>query len=331
MPNGRGPTLRQIHHAHHYDETDDQGDMGPGIESLYGEDAGIPCGDTIVRPPPSPHQAGPDDTIAPISVNRLNVGRLREIDVHDELKGVLESITDVQAFRALFHEEGAARILERRTFPVSHHVLQHLKSLEDFNVLTRREEPENPKCVIPAYTVAKKSGGLRFICDARLINACMVRPPEMRLRHITDLVRRVKEKSWVYLADARSWFYQFELAEDIRPYFAVFVGGARAEFVKTQLAVMCMGWSHAPAIAHRAARALLPPEAGETWIDNFVVVGATRDEATAKYKLFRAKGEYVGVELNNDDPQMGKPLQLFSTFGIQFDLVATATTWRRPG
>ena len=294
--------------------------MGPGVESIYGEDVGISCGDTVVRPPSTPDYAGHNDNIAPISENRLNFQRLREIDTHGELQGVLEAITDVQAFQSLFHEAGAEKIREWREFPVSHYILQHLQALEGYGVLKRREGRENPKCVMPAYTVTKKSGGLRFICDARLLNECMQRPPEMRLSHITDLVRRVKEASWVYLADARSWFYQFELAEDIRPYFAVFVGGQRGDFIKTHLAVMCMGWSHAPAIAHRAARALLPPEAGETWIDNFVIVGTTREEATAKYRSFQEKCTYVGVELNQDDPQMGVPLQQFDTFGIQFDL-----------
>ena len=221
-------------------------DYGPAVEHIYGEEIGVPLGDTTVRP----HEqgdTGQHQKLAPIGTTRLDIDALRQLDTDGELDGVIDMITDTAVFReALLPGREGAFAREKRK--VSRHMLQHLGQLEDYGVLVQEEST----LIHPAYTVAKKSGGLRFIVDARTLNKAMKPPPDMRLNSITRVAQRLANADWVVLADARSWFYQFPVAEDIQKFFGVRIGDKRNDFVDARLQVLCMGWSYSLAIAHRS-------------------------------------------------------------------------------
>ena len=148
-------------------------DYGPAVEHIYGEEIGVPLGDTTVRP----HEqgdTGQHQKLAPSGTPRLDIGALRQLDTDGELDGVIDMITDTAVFReALLAGREGAFAREKRK--VSRHMLQHLGQLEDYGVLVQEEST----LIHPAYTVAKKSGGLRFIVDARTLNKAMKPPPDI--------------------------------------------------------------------------------------------------------------------------------------------------------
>ena len=301
-----------------WSEVDSAESYGPGVEDLYGEDLGVCTGGKVIRPANAKTELPEEeDYIAEICTSRLNLKELRRLDSEGELTGVLDLITKPAAFADALLPE-ARQELRKTGRKVSRHMLHHLDTLVEYGVLT--EADAHPYLTLPAFTVSKKSGGQRFIVDARRLNALMTRPPDMRLQDITEVTQRVAAASWVVMADARSWFYQFPVHKEIQRYFEVRLGGERKTFVKTFLTVMCMGWSHSPAIANRSARVLLPPEHGIVWIDNFIAVGDSLPEAQARYADFISRCEKVGAALNFDDTQHGVPLQDFTVFGIHFDL-----------
>jgi len=69
-----------------------------------------------------------------------------------------------------------------------------------------------------------------------------------------------------------------EKGQGVAQYMASNIAGARGGFVKIQPRVMPMGFSWVPAIAHRTAKVLLPDEDGVVWVDNFFILGDTREE-----------------------------------------------------
>ena len=301
------------------DTADTDSEHGPGIDAdLYGESVGVHHKGHIVRPAHERQDPSEDDRLAPICDTRLNLARLRELDSNEELRDVLDLITDPEAFRnALL--PGARDHFRNKWRMISRHTLKHVDDLIAYGVIAIA--CTHAILTLPAFTVPKKSGGTRFIVDARTLNSYMARPPDMRLDDILEVTRRIAESTWVVLADARSCFYQFPVEEEIQRYFGIRFGDKRDEFVPAFLSVMCMGWSHSPAIANRSARVLLPPRDGIVWIDNFVVTAETLDEVQAKYRVFCERCDYVNATLNLDDADHGMPTQRFCTFGIQFDLV----------
>ncbi|KAJ9444144.1 hypothetical protein DIPPA_06632 [Diplonema papillatum] len=210
-------------------------------------------------------------------------------------------------------------------------MLHHLPDLLKYGVAEVAHE--HPRVVLPAFTVPKKSGGERFVCDGRKLNAVMPRPPPMLLPSMPDVIDRVLSSAVVYLADAKSYFYQFELDEGVRGYFGMNLAGPRGSFVRARLRAMCMGWSWAPAIAQRASRVILPETDGLPWVDNFVIVGDSLAEAEERFTRFARRCREVNCVLNDDEGQYGIPLTQFDLLGLRFDLASSpprysmATAW----
>ena len=299
------------------DESNDD-EFGPGLSNIYNEHIAVKAGKSTIRPP---HTLDPsEDYIAQICTSRIDLKALIDLDTTGELGEVLPFITDPHAFRKLFIPGALDRISSERQFStsISKHLLHNLPDLEKFGVLERT--PVHASVVMPTFKVDKRSGGKRFVADGRKLNSLMSKPPQMKLPFITDVIQRILSSKWVCMGDGRSWFYQFELHPEIRKYFGVNVAGGRGKFIRTLFKVLCMGWSHAPCIAQRSARTLLPEADGITWIDNFIVCALSHHEAAFRFKAFLSRCKKVNAEINTSDEFYGEPVQKFSVLGIQFNL-----------
>ncbi|KAJ9439712.1 hypothetical protein DIPPA_11458 [Diplonema papillatum] len=208
---------------------------------------------------------------------------------------------------------------------LSRFMLRHLPTLESYGVVRARTDA----CVVlPAFTVEKKSGGLRLVADGRKLNALMKKPPAMLLPGIDDVVSRFLASKFVAQADAVSWFYQFPLEESVSRFFGMNLSGPRGRFTKVQLSVMCMGWNWAPCIAQRTARVLLPESEGVCWVDNFFVIGTSYEEAERRYRRFQHRCQLVGAAMNTHDSMYGRPLSRFEALGLEFDLGVEPSRYR---
>ncbi|KAJ9473756.1 Gag-Pro-Pol polyprotein [Diplonema papillatum] len=300
-------------------------DFTPFVTVAYG-------GDLIVNELAAPPaQRSSEGYLAPITSSFMDLDRLLAMDTHGLLGGVLDVIRSRESFESAlvrdassWHSEAIARGTSRR-------MLHHLPDLLKYGVAEVAHE--HPRVVLPAFTVPKKSGGERFVCDGRKLNAVMPRPPPMLLPSMPDVIDRVLSSAVVYLADAKSYFYQFELDEGVRGYFGMNLAGPRGSFVRARLRAMCMGWSWAPAIAQRASRVILPETDGLPWVDNFIIVGDSLAEAEEKFTRFARRCREVNCVLNDDEGQYGIPLTQFDLLGLRFDLASSpprysmATAW----
>ncbi|KAJ9471636.1 Gag-Pol polyprotein [Diplonema papillatum] len=300
-------------------------DFTPFVTVAYG-------GDLIVNELAAPPaQRSSEGYLAPITSSFMDLDRLLAMDTHGLLGGVLDVIRSRESLESAlvrdassWHSEAIARGTSRR-------MLHHLPDLLKYGVAEVAHE--HPRVVLPAFTVPKKSGGERFVCDGRKLNAVMPRPPPMLLPSMPDVIDRVLSSAVVYLADAKSYFYQFELDEGVRGYFGMNLAGPRGSFVRARLRAMCMGWSWAPAIAQRASRVILPETDGLPWVDNFVIVGDSLAEAEERFTRFARRCREVNCVLNDDEGQYGIPLTQFDLLGLRFDLASSpprysmATAW----
>ena len=288
-----------------------------GLLSLYDNSLCVRSSATNIRPPAEARAGGTDqDYIAAISRGRICLDTLESLDKENELEDILQIIRKRETFVSHLKEGWDKQAGIRRG--TSRHMAQHLDTLIDFGVLSRTSAPQ--EVILHAFTVEKKSGGLRFVVDGRKLNRSMGPPPQMRLPHITAVIHRIVNSNWVVLSDARSWFYQIEVDQSIRPFFGVNTAGERGQFTRTVLNCLAMGWSFAPAIAQRCSRVLLPEEFGICWIDNFIVIQQSREEAVAQFSSFCERCDKANVELNMDDPTYGTPTQQFCVFGVEFNL-----------
>eukprot|EP01059_Diplonema_ambulator_P031934 TRINITY_DN6026_c0_g1_i3.p1 TRINITY_DN6026_c0_g1~~TRINITY_DN6026_c0_g1_i3.p1 ORF type:complete len:199 (+),score=7.61 TRINITY_DN6026_c0_g1_i3:1022-1618(+) len=198
-------------------------------------------------------------------------------------------------------------------------MLHHLPDLLRYGVV-EQVDPALPRVILPCFTVAKTDGSLRLVHDGRKLNDLMLPPPPMLLPPIHDVVSTLLSASFVIHTDARSWFYQFGLATEVRRFFGSRLAGPRGSFTTVQLCSMCMGWKWAPAVAHRAAMVLLPAADGAVWVDNFFVCGASAGDVAARYSAYLERTRLANAVMHLDAQGAGTPQQ-------QFDALGLSATW----
>ncbi|KAJ9456147.1 hypothetical protein DIPPA_09336 [Diplonema papillatum] len=149
-----------------------------------------------------------------------------------------------------------------------------------------------PAFAMKAFTTPKKDGRTaRLVLDARPLNDAMRRPPSMDLPRLRDFIAEVERHRFAMQCDGVSYFYQFPVDASISRYFGIGMKGC-----DMLLNVLCMGWSWAPCIAQRASNVLVR-DLGLAWVDNFLVLGGTLDEAERNVAVFRKRAQAARVEV----------------------------------
>eukprot|EP00759_Apiculatamorpha_spiralis_P016340 PhF_6_TR22574/c2_g3_i1/m.32151 len=248
-------------------------------------------------------------SLAKISTNRLDLKWiLRQDEVYlSDLKVLMDmgtfqrQITDVVA-------------LHRGKKHVSRRMLRHLGDLKQYKVMS----PGSPLVFHPTFTVPKKDDTLRLIMDCRRLNRSFAEPPAMDLPSIKVVISRILSSEWASQADAKSYFYQFPLHQDIQKYFGTRLGSARGAFEDVLMEVMPMGWSWAPALGQRVANVLVR-ECGIAWVDNFIILANDKEEFEQRRKTFLERTKLANLEL--DDEELA-PEKEIKCLGIHFDLAS---------
>ncbi|KAJ9438427.1 hypothetical protein DIPPA_11760, partial [Diplonema papillatum] len=175
-----------------------------------------------------------------------------------------------------------------------------------------------PAFAMKAFTTPKKDGRTaRLVLDARPLNDAMRRPPSMDLPRLRDFIAEVERHRFAMQCDGVSYFYQFPVDASISRYFGIGMKGC-----DMLLNVLCMGWSWAPCIAQRASNVLVR-DLGLAWVDNFLVLGGTLDEAERNVAVFRKRAQAARVEVRAEgDDALWQVRSRFVCVGVEFDLAA---------
>lgn len=256
--------------------------------------------------------------LAETSSSIINYDTLTEDFPH--LHDVLAPVRDPDAFAGLF-VSGEPRT--RR--PLSRDMKQHEESLHEFDIV----EPYAASslllemasfavwCVL--FLVPKKVAGLgRLVVDAREVNRAQKKPGDMGLVRLHDLIRKVLSFSHASKSDGRSYFYQFLLHADIRPFFRARLASWRGSIVEVMLKRMPMGWSWSPRIAQQVSNAVVYG-LGLAWLDDFIIGGKDEEEFLAAADEFRRRVRRYNVDM--DDLSL-EPSTTLEAVGLEFDLKA---------
>ncbi|KAJ9434829.1 hypothetical protein DIPPA_13320, partial [Diplonema papillatum] len=243
--------------------------------------------------------------------NRIDLHALAAMDGGGRFREVMPMLTDPAAFEGMFTPGGRRGCRLR-----SRGMEGHRGAMRSFGVA--EDAGSRPVFAMKAFTTAKKDGrSARLVLDARPLNDAMQRPPAMDLPAIHGFVREVKRHRYAMQCDGVSYFYQFPVHASISRYFGIGMNGR-----DMLLRVLCMGWSWAPCIAQRASNVLVQG-LGLAWVDNFLVLGGTRDEAEQKVATFRDRAAAARVEVRAEGGDTLWEVQTrFVCVGIEFDLAA---------
>lgn len=237
----------------------------------------------------------------------IDTQAVRRLDKHGRL-WVLDVIEDELTF--LSHVTGDLPTVAH----VSRFMSQHEEKMLSAGILSRSDE--FAKIVMALFTTPKKDATLRLIQDDRPLNAVFDKPPDMNLPRLHQFIDFILEHNYMAQADAKSYFYQFLLAKDVQKYFGVRLAHGRGplkEFLFTRLA---MGFSWAPAIAQRVSNAIVDG-LGIVWVDNFVIVGKTKEEFTRNREEFLRRIDECNLEL--DDRSLEGTI-MSEAIGLEFNL-----------
>jgi hypothetical protein len=253
--------------------------------------------------------------LAQIVVETIDMAKLRQ-DAPRDLLNLLDMLDNVHTFEAQLRKDVRRPPGLRRG--TSRHMSRHLTNLIRWGVV----RPTNTVSAITnLFTVPKKDGSLRLVCDGRKVNKLMNQPPKMDLPEIHNIIDFLLASRYFCTVDGKSFFYQFPISEGVGGYFSANLAGSRGSFTPVSLTRMPMGWSWAPAIAQRTANFLLQDEAdehlGKAWVDNFVFAGDTEKACWDKFSRFLQKADKVNLSLDSRSPEV---VSRGILLGMEFDL-----------
>ena len=163
--------------------------------------------------------------LAATTTNKIDLETL--VADHPSLSEAFAYIMDPKAFESLFTE--AEMPPTKR--PLSRGMMRHENDLvARYDILEAAKWDEGRKAAehvlavyfavwITLFLVPKKNNTGRLIGDARSINRMQRRPGDMKLPRIHDMIRTILSMSHASKTDGVSYFYQFEMHPDIRPFF----------------------------------------------------------------------------------------------------------------
>ena len=261
--------------------------------------------------------------LSPITTSCINQELLLLWDARlgGQATPLLHLIRSVDAFHSTLLEEPDHYI--RR----SSGILSHAQQLLDWNIATTESDYA---VYMKAFTVGKNDGGSRFILDATPLNRVSVSAPYMGLPRLHVLFQELMDYDFAATVDAMSYFYQFELHKDIRPYFSFIANSTRGYGLRLCLERLCMGWRFSPAIAQQCSNTIcaevlsrLPFKAMcVAWVDNFIMAASTAMELTTLIATFKQVAEEINLTLH---PFSTAP-QSLSVLGFDVDLKLRSIT-----
>jgi hypothetical protein len=244
--------------------------------------------------------------LSEISTSTLDLALIRQWDCrHGGLATpLLDLISDELAFRSTLTAEPDRHIRRSRG------LLSQAQQLDDWGIAT---EVAASAVFMKAFTVPKADGGSRWILDATPINRISTPAPEMGLPRLHDIFIELSRFKFAATIDAKSYFYQFNVAKDIQRYFSFIVNGKRGKGLRRSMTRLCMGWRFSPAIAQRTSNVIcaevlsrLPFRAMcVAWVDNFIMAASTAAELETLQRTFLQVATEVNLAVHpfSPDPQ----------------------------
>jgi hypothetical protein len=257
--------------------------------------------------------------LAEITKNRINIEKLRSLPIAPpkQWEEFMEWITTDKIAREL---RGKEMENGKRRY-VSRHLEGEWEWLSERGII-KEQDPGDHTRQVPLFKVPKADGGSRLIANCKEINGLLPRPGPMGLPGIHEVIETMLQGNWLWQVDARSYFYQFQLAPEAAEVFGVRIGGKRGQFRKGILSVLPMGFTYAPGIAQwtswHIARNVLKGNEGAfvPWVDNFLGSTKEREQMSKLQDSFYKVSAEISLECKEAPP----PTREMDAVGLHFDV-----------
>ena len=210
--------------------------------------------------------------------------------------------------------------LKPRPGPLNTKILPHVGRLDSLGITESSPKADSSVTWYQGvFCVPKKAAGsLRFIMSCRAINSAldMTSLPRCHLPSYSEILATVFGASLVMQFDFKSFFFQFGLPMDVRPYFAF-----RACRLHRRMTRLPMGYAPAPQAAQALTSALIQKSCtgtnaqGLAWIDNAIFCGDSVSLARV-HQAFKQLCEKYNVVIGDYEA----PAAYTTLLGIEVDL-----------
>jgi len=282
---------------------------------MGGSGAGNPAmkleeGKTVTAPSVKENDLEMDQT----PTSKINLGALLEDD--ETLSDTLKCIMDDREFLSLFLPNIDLLDL-KRCKPYSRKMKRHLQTMLGCKLVEVADEDELLACMT-VFLVRKKNGRGRFIQNCKRLNDLQRKPESMGLPLIKEVIEWILNQKYANQTDGVGFFYQFELARSISPYFGMRLAGIRGHMITAVMRRLPMGWKFAPRIAQQVINSVMKG-LGLGWVDNMIIGAQSKEEFEDKKRELARRLQRYNIQVDKDPLEM-EPLTTLEALGIQFDL-----------
>lgn len=265
-----------------------------------------------------------DDDYQPVHLKEISQYRLDWRAVCRDLRAEnrvllathIEALADLKKFESAFVEHETLMREARRSTLSDSIFAEAVK-----NGILRRL-PKRMRVVASARLKAvpdrKKPELGRLIYPCLKFNDACKRPEPTPLPKIPDLIENLLHKRWAWSCDIKSWFYHFEVAEEVAAkYFTTRDGGGR-RYGHVRAA---MGWKWMPYLACSTAQYVLSrcmdsESYGTVWIDDVICASRTKEHALAAKRRFIEACRRYRIEIRD----MTDVCERITAVGLEIDL-----------
>ncbi|KAJ0169313.1 hypothetical protein K1T71_015197 [Dendrolimus kikuchii] len=177
-------------------------------------------------------------------------------------------------------------------------LLDELRRMEGLGVVRRVTHPTD--WVNAIVLIPKKDGSIRVCLDPRPLNRA-VRRAQYSLPTVPEMAARLHGATVYSVLDARCGFWMVEIDDDSADLCTFSTPFGRYQFLRLPYGINC-----APEVFHAKLRQHLEDLEGvESFADDVIVWGSTRQEHDRRLKDLLQRAREIGIKFNRDKCQFG--------------------------
>lgn len=254
-----------------------------------------------------------------ISTSRLNMRALcADMRRGNEapLAAKLEALSDLNEFEQTYVEHSFSTRRARKS-KLKDEIITEAVQAGILIPIPRRYKPTS-SATLKAVPDRKDGRQGRLIYPCIRLNDNCKRPDPTPLPRVPHLISEALNNSWAWSCDIRSWFYHFEVSDEIAAkYFATRDRHGKQYGHKRA----AMGWKWMPFLACSVAQYVLSrcigdDSFGTVWIDDVICCSATRAESLRTQRRFQKECMRYQIELRD----MTDVSQTLNAVGVEMDL-----------
>lgn len=234
----------------------------------------------------------------------VKLGLIQRVDVLDINSGYTDLFSGLGKLpgihKIVIDKSVQPSICPSRKIPLGlrNKLYDELQRMEELEVIRKVQYPT--EWVNAIVITAKKNGDIRVCLDPRPLN-CAIKRAHFTLPTVTDLASRLSGARFFSVLDARCGFWMLQLDDASADLCTFSTPFGRYQFLRLPYGISC-----APEMFHARVRQHLEDLEGvDSFIDDIVVWGKTREEHDLRLKRLLERAREIGMKFNKDKCKFG--------------------------